>query len=124
MLHGNETDKALVPVLTTFCLVADSAAPSSYVTEPSSLNFDGIVDGSSHVLVVLVAFIAPWCGHCRALSPVLETLANQFEEKAGYFSKNRRSSRKMGVRDDDSDQVFGFSGNGLGVGGIEEKNVL
>jgi thiol-disulfide isomerase/thioredoxin len=52
-----------------------AAQSSSALVDLTSLNFDGVVDGSSHVLV---AFVAPWCPHSRALAPDLNKVAAHF----------------------------------------------
>ncbi|MBI3836620.1 MAG: thioredoxin [Planctomycetia bacterium] len=46
------------------------------VTACNDTNFDSEVLHST--LPVLVDFWAPWCGPCRALSPIVDEIANQY----------------------------------------------
>ncbi|KAL1839200.1 hypothetical protein VTJ49DRAFT_1789 [Mycothermus thermophilus] len=53
-------------------------APPSSVVILNDSNFKQQIGGDKHVLV---AFTAPWCGHCKKLAPTWETLAENFQDE-------------------------------------------
>ena len=67
--------------------------------EITDSNFNEIVTKND---VVLVDFLAEWCGPCRMIAPMIEELANEYDGKAVIgkldVDNNQESSIKFGVR--------------------------
>lgn len=55
------------------------------VTEFDTAAFDAAMDEKK---TLVVDFYADWCGPCRMLAPVMETLAEDFEGKAQFVKIN------------------------------------
>ena len=53
------------------------------VTDPS---FDEEVRRSA--IPVIVDFWAPWCGPCKAVTPILESLAEKYKDTVKFVSMN------------------------------------
>lgn len=56
------------------------------ITTVDQSSFDKIVLESSKP--VLVDFWAPWCGPCRAVAPIIEELAKDYNGKVGFAKVN------------------------------------
>lgn len=69
------------------------------MTEVNNDNFEAEVLQSD--LPVVVDFFATWCGPCRMLSPVLESVSEDYEGKVKFFKldtdKATETSIKYGV---------------------------
>jgi putative thioredoxin len=83
---------------------------SSFVFNADAASFQSLVIDASHRVPVLVDFWAQWCGPCRALAPVLEKLANEFQ---GRFllvkidtDREQEVARQFGIRSLPTVKVF------------------
>jgi thioredoxin 1 len=68
------------------------------MTELQNENFESIISTSKKCIV---DFHATWCGPCKAMSPILESVENELGENLIYkidVDKNRELAEKYGIR--------------------------
>jgi thioredoxin 1 len=77
-----------------------SNAPKSRVIKVNDATFEREVVESE--LPVLVDFWAPWCGPCKAVAPLVESLAEEYEGRIKFTKLDTESSPgvpgQMGIR--------------------------
>jgi thioredoxin 1 len=70
---------------------------SPNVLELTNDNFDATIGGGG---LVVADFWAPWCGPCRALSPVIDRVADQFAGKVKVGKVNVDENMELATKYD------------------------
>ena len=75
-------------------------------------NFDEIVNSPDKD--VLIEFYAPWCGHCKHLTPVYESVARSLRSSGIHVGKidatrYNEAARKYGIRGFPTIKLYGFA---------------
>jgi len=65
------------------------------VIDLTDATFDETVHNSD--MPVLVDFWAPWCGPCKMLAPLIEEIANDYQDKAKVCKLNTDEARDSAV---------------------------
>lgn len=66
------------------------------LTEASTATFDAEVTQAA--VPVLVDFWAPWCGPCRAIAPILESINQELAPKIKIVKVNVDDNQPLAVR--------------------------
>jgi len=64
--------------------------------EATSSNFDEIVVNSD--VPVIIDFWAPWCGPCKMMAPVFESVSKEYALKALFVKANTENEQQLGAR--------------------------
>ncbi len=65
------------------------------VTELNESNFDSFVESNS---MAVIDCWAPWCGPCRRMGPIIESLAEELEGRVGVAKLNTDENQAIAVR--------------------------
>ena len=69
---------------------------SENVTELDSTNFDSIVSSGS--TPVVIDFWAPWCGPCKAITPILNELAEELGDAVNICKVNIDNNSELATK--------------------------